>query len=102
MIDLGKLHPLIRDPLVKVIECNGPDEKIIVIGAMGRKNTKIILTKEEINNTINKFSEAAKIPVHEGVFKVVFGTLIFSAMISEVVSSKFLIRKMAPGPGLVK
>jgi hypothetical protein len=99
MIDLGKLHPLIRDPLVKVIECNGPDEKIIVIGAMGRKNTKIILTKEEIDNTINKFSEAAKIPVHEGVFKVVFGTLIFSAMISEVVSSKFLIRKMAPGPG---
>jgi hypothetical protein len=98
MIDLGKLHPLIRDPLVKVIECNGPDEKIIVIGAMGRKNTKIILTKEEIDNTINKFSEAAKIPVHEGVFKVVFGTLIFSAMISEVVSSKFLIRKMS-GPG---
>ena len=101
MIDLGKLHPLIRDPLVKVIECNGPDEKIIVIGAMGRKNTKIILTKEEINNTINKFSEAAKIPVHEGVFKVVFGRLIFSAMISEVVSSKFLIRKMAPGPGFM-
>jgi len=99
MIDLGKLHPLIRDPLVKVIECNGPDEKIIVIGAMGRKNTKIILTKEEIDNTINKFSEAAKIPVHEGVFKVVFGTLIFSAMISEVVSSKFLIRKMS-GPGI--
>jgi len=101
MIDLGKLHPLIRDSLVKIIECNGPDEKIIVIGAMGRKNTKIILTKEEIDNTINKFSEAAKIPVHEGVFRVVFGRLIFSAMISEVVSSKFLIRKMS-GPGFVK
>jgi hypothetical protein len=101
MIDLGKLHPLIRDSLVKVIECNGPDEKIIVMGAMGRKSTKIILTKEEIDDTINKFSEAAKIPVHEGVFKVVFGRLIFSAMISEVVSSKFLIRKMF-GPDLVK
>lgn len=102
MIDLGKLHPLIRDSLVKVIECNGPDEKIIVMGTMGRKSTKIILTKEEINDTINKFSEAAKIPVHEGVFKVVFGRLIFSAMISEVVSSKFLIRKMVPGPVLTK
>jgi len=101
MIDLGKLHPLIRDSLVKVIECNGPDEKIIVMGAMGRKSTKIILTKEEIDDTINKFSEAAKIPVHEGVFKVVFGRLIFSAMISEVVSSKFLIRKMS-GPSLIK
>ena len=101
MIDLGKLHPLIRDSLVKVIECNGPDEKIIVMGAMGRKSTKIILTKEEIDDTINKFSEAAKIPVHEGVFKVVFGRLIFSAMISEVISSKFLIRKMS-GPGFIQ
>jgi len=99
-IDLGKLNPLIGDSLVKVIECNGPNQKIIVMGRMGRKNTKIILTKEEIDNTINKFSEAAKIPVHEGVFKIVFGRLIFSAMISEVVSSKFLIRKMS-GPGFV-
>ena len=99
VIDLGKLNPLIRDPLVKVIECNGDDKKIIVMGRMGRKSTKIILTKEEVDNMINKFSEAAKIPVQEGVFKVVFGTLIFSAIVSEVVSSKFLIRKMVPGPG---
>jgi len=100
MIDLGKLHPLIRDPLVKVIECNGADEKIIVMGKMGRKSTKIILIKEEIDEIINKFSEATKIPVHEGIFKVVFGRLIFSAIVSEVVSSKFLIRKMS-GPGFV-
>lgn len=95
MIDLGKLNPLIKDPLVKVIECNGDDKKIIVMGRMGRKSTKIILTKEEIDNIINKFSKATKIPVQEGVFKVVFGTLIFSAIVSEVVSSKFLIRKMS-------
>lgn len=100
-IDLGKLNPLIRDSLVKVIECNGANEKIIVTGSMGRKNTKIILNKEEVDNTINKFSEAAKIPVDEGVFKVVFGRLIFSAIVSEVVNSKFLIRKMF-GPGFVK
>ena len=98
MIDLGKLNPLIRDSLVKVIECNGANEKIVVMGRMGRKSTKIILTKEEIDNIINKFSEATKIPVQEGVFKVVFGRLIFSAIVSGVVSSKFLIRKM-PGPG---
>ncbi len=100
-IDLGKLNPLIRDSLVKVIECNGPEEKIIVVGRMGRKSTKVILSKEEIDSIINKFSKAAKIPVQEGVFKVVFGRLIFSAIVSEVVSSKFLIRKMF-GPGLVR
>jgi hypothetical protein len=100
VIDLGKLDSLIRDPFVKVIECNGADEKIIVIGTMGRKSTKIILTKEEIDNIINKFSETAKIPVQEGVFKVVLGTLVFSAIVSEIVSSKFLIRKMS-GPRFV-
>lgn len=101
VIDLGKLNPLIRDSLVRIIECNGDNEKIIVMGRMGRKNTKIRLTKEEIDNIINKFSEATKIPVQEGVFKVVFGRLIFSAMISEIVSSKFLIRKM-PVAGFIK
>ena len=100
-IDLGKLNPLIRDSLVKVIECNGADEKIIVMGRMGRKRTKIRLSKEGIDDIINRFSEAAKIPVHEGFFKVVFGRLIFFAIVSEVVSSKFLIRKMS-SPGFIQ
>jgi hypothetical protein len=93
-IDLGKLNPLINDSLVKVIECDGPGEKILVIGGMGRKNTRITLSREEIDDIINRFSEAAKIPVHEGVFKVVFGMLIFSAVVSKIVGSKFIIKKM--------
>ncbi len=101
-IDLEKLNPLIKDSLVEVIECNGANEKIIVMGRMGRKITKIILTKEEIDNIIDKFSKATKIPVHEGVFKVVYGKLIFSSIVSEVVSSKFLIRKMPGPPSFVK
>jgi len=99
-IDLGKLNPLIEDPFVKVIECNGPNERILVIGTMGRKSTKIILNNEEIDDVINRFSEAAKIPVHEGVFRVVFGILILSAIVSGVIGSKFLIRKMS-GPEFV-
>ena len=97
-IDLGKLNPLITDRLVRVIECNGPDERIIVMGAMGRKSTKIILTKEEIDDMIKRFSQAAKIPVNEGVFRVVLGNLILSAIVSKIIGSKFLIRKIAPGP----
>jgi len=102
-IDLEKLEPLIRDPLVKTIECNGSTEKIIVTGMMGRKNTNITLSKDEIDDIIAKFSEAARIPVFEGVFKVVFGKLILSAIVSDVVNSKFIIRKMSemqiPIPG---
>ena len=97
-IDLEKLAPLVRDPIVRIIECNGSNQRVIVIGAMGRKNTKITLTKKEIDDIIKKFSDAAKIPVHEGVFRAVFGNLILSAIVSEIIGSKFLIRKMT-GPG---
>ncbi len=97
-IDLGRLNAFVQDPLVKVIECSGPDENIIVHGSMGTKPTNIILKKEEIDEVIKKFAEAAKIPRDEGVFKAVIGRLILSAIISETVGSKFVIRKIMYAP----
>jgi len=95
-IELGKLNPLVNDPMVKIIECYGPGENLVVVGGMGMKKTGIILKKEEIENIIKKFSEETKIPVQEGIFKVVAGRLIFLAIISEIVGSKFIIKKMSP------
>ncbi len=93
-VELGKIEPLVRDPLVKTIECNGPNERVVVTGMMGRKNTNIILTKEEIDSIINAFSTVSRIPAQEGFFKVAVGRLILSAIISKIVSSKFIITKM--------
>ncbi len=93
-IDLVKLNPLVRDPAVRIIEVS-PDEKVIVTGTMGIKPTGIILNKEDIKNVISKFSEVSKIPANEGVYRVAVGNLVFSAIISEVVGSKFIINKMA-------
>ncbi len=98
-IDLEKINPLIKDPAVKIIECYGPDENIIVRGTMGEKRTNIILSKEDVNQIIAKFSETAKIPINEGIFRVVVGRLILSAIISEVIGSKFIIKKMMYAPG---
>ena len=92
-----KLNPLIKDPAVRTIEVN-PDEKVIVTGTMGTKPTSIILSKEDIDKIIKKFSETAKIPVYEGIFRVVVGKLILSAIISDVVGSKFIIKKMMYSP----
>jgi hypothetical protein len=97
-MDLGKLNPLLRDPAVKTIECDGPDENLLVKGTMGSKKTEIILNKEEISQVIKKFSETAKIPTSEGVFRVVAGKLILLAIISEVIGSKFIIKKMFYSP----
>jgi len=93
-IDLERLNPLIRDPAVKIIECNGPGEKIIVRGNMGTKPTSVSLAQDEIDDVIERFSEEAKIPITEGVFNVAVGRLILTALISEIVSPKFVIKKM--------
>lgn len=93
-LDLGKLNPLIQDPAVQTIECHGPNKTVIVRTPAERK-TKIVLTKDEIDRIIETFSEAAKIPVGEGIFRVAVGKLILSAIISEVIGSKFIIKKIA-------
>ncbi|MEK6897949.1 MAG: hypothetical protein AABX28_01175 [Nanoarchaeota archaeon] len=94
-IELGKLNPLIRDPLVRGIECNGQNTAIVVTGSMGMKNTNIVFDESEINEIIEKFSQATKIPYGDGVFHVVFGKLIFLAIVSPEIGSKFVIKKMA-------
>ena len=97
-IDLGKLNPLVSDPLVGEIECSGANQNIIVVGTMGKKKTNIFLSREEIEDVINKFSEVSKIPVQEGVFKVVAGNYIFSAVVSNLITSRFIIKKINYNP----
>jgi len=97
-INLEKLNPLIKDPAVKFIECNGPDEHIIVRGGMGTKPTNIVLGKEEIDKIIKTFSQLSRIPTHNGVYRVVVGRLILSSIISDVVGTKFTIKKIFYAP----
>jgi len=93
-INLGKINILIKDAAVRVIECNGPEQSVIVVGMMGRKPTPIKLTSSEIEEIVGKFAAVSKIPVHEGLFKAAFGNLVISAVISETVGIKFIIRKI--------
>ena len=95
-LDLNKLNVLINDPKIEMLECNGGDSNIIVSGKMGRKSTEITLNTDEIKQVIRTFSEAARIPLNEGIFKIAFGRLVLSAINSEVVDSKFIIRKLPP------
>lgn len=94
-MDLGKLNPLIQDPMIKDIECHGQDKNIIIKGTMGTKTSKIILNKEEIDYVIEQFSQVSKIPIQEGFFKVAVGKMILSAIVSKVADSKFLIKKIS-------
>jgi hypothetical protein len=93
-IDLGKLNPLLKDPAVKIIE-GSPDERVRVMGTMGTRYTDIFMSKEDIEIVINKFSELSKIPTIEGIYRVVVGNLNLSAIISEVIGSRFVIKKIS-------
>lgn len=100
-IDLGKLQDLADDPNVKMIQCDGPDEPIVIRISQGMRSTNIILDRDEIDRILGAFSEKAKIPLHEGIFKIVVGRFSLSAIISSVVGSKFIINKMEIPPPMM-
>ena len=97
-IDLEKLNSLLKDSMVREIQCDGPNKSVMVKGAMGIKKSTITLTKEDIETILDTFAKAAKIPIHGGVTKLVIGNLVLSAITSEVIESKFIIKKMLPEP----
>lgn len=100
-IDLGSLNMLANDPKVSIIECNGPDTEIMVRAPISKK-TNITLTKQETDEIIDKFSKESKIPKGEGIFRVAVGRFLFSAIISDTVGTKFIIKKLTFNPNMLK
>lgn len=96
IIKLEKLNFLVQDPRVTVIECPGPGKFILARTSGQITTTRISLTQEEIQSIINVFSEQAKIPIVSGLFKAAVGNLIITAVISDLVGSRFIITKMTP------
>jgi len=90
-----KINILIKYPTVVSIECDGPEKNLIVRRIGGEKRTTAIkLTAGEINQTMQKFSQQANVPINNGIFKAVLDKLIISVIISDA-DSKFLITKMS-------
>lgn len=95
---LGKIDVIIQDPKVSTIECPGPG-KFVLVKSLGRVSpTRITLSEEEIKKIVEIFSQQAKIPVIEGVFKAAVGNLIITSVISEFVGSRFIINKYSAQP----
>ena len=93
-IDFGKISLLIQDSKVSVIECPGTGE-LVVVKINGKPIvTKIFLNKEDIQKIIEQFSRKASIPIVAGAFKAYAGNLLLTAVVSEVVGSRFTITKI--------
>ena len=89
---MGKLEPLIKDANVKSMSIEAPNQKVIVEGTMGKKNTNITLTLPEIQEILTEFSQKSKIPVTEGITQITLNPLALT-VIRAGQDSHLIIRK---------
>lgn len=94
--DYGKLTGLLRDQSITYIECLGPDKPITLIRAGQKQFTKIVLNAPEIKKFLENVSVQTHIPLMEGIFKAAVDNFIVNAIISDVIGSRFIIKKQTP------
>lgn len=92
----GRITPLLSDPVISLIECPGAGKPVGIVRAGQRQITRINLSPEEIKGILNNIADAAHIPLLEGVFQAIVDDFSINAIISEIVGSKFVIRKKTP------
>ncbi len=90
----GKMAGLLNDPSVLSIECVGQNVPLNIFRGGQKQRTKVILTKIEIDNLLNEISKQSKIPLGEGVFRVIVNNLMINAVISDLVGTRFVIKKL--------
>lgn len=89
----GRLTPLIEDPSVSSIEFTDIRTPIKIITLNRVINTNIFLSLEEASSILKYISQRTRIPATNHVFKVAIDGLLFNAISSEELGTKFLIRK---------
>ena len=94
--EYGKITPLLGDPSVSSIECPGPDKTVTIIRAGQRQFTKITLNQEEIKDLLETVAEQVRIPLIEGVFRAAVENFSINGVVSEMVGSRFVIKKFTP------
>ena len=94
--DYGKITPLLNDPSISTIECQGAGKPVMVIRAGQKQVTKISLSVNEIKEILERVSDAVHIPLLEGVFRAAVDNFSINAVISEMIGSRFVIKKATP------
>ncbi len=89
----GKITLLLDDVSVSTIECYGAGKPLIVIRAGQKQMTKIVLSADEIKNILEKISDNVHIPLLEGVFRAAVDNFSINAVVSDIIGSRFVIKK---------
>jgi hypothetical protein len=91
--DLGDFGKMLLDPEITLIQCDGAETPIKVNKKNKSIKTKLHLTEEEIRVIIKKFSDNAKVPMTEPVFKAEMSRFAITAVLPHFSSPKFIIIK---------
>ncbi len=92
-LDLGRLNALINDPNVTLIQCDGPGTQIRINRKNKTESTSIKLIEREVQSILNKFSQRARVPLTEPVFKAQISQWQITAVISPVNMRFVMVRK---------
>lgn len=92
-IMLPKIDSFIQDPNISDVECAGPEKQLTIKQKNEVKNTDVILTEEEIQQTIKEFSRIANTPIMNNILRAKYQSLELTAVISEFVGSRFILHK---------
>ena len=89
----GKISPLLNDPSVSTIECLGANKELMIIRAGQKQKTRVVLNADEIKEVLQKVADETHIPLLEGVFRASVKGFSINAVVSEMVGSRFVIKK---------
>lgn len=98
LLNFGRIDPLLYDKNIILIHCQGSDALVIVdYREIGRIETNIVLSNQEINDLIRKFADRTgnQISKEKPEMSGIFHNLRIDAKSSET-SSAFTIRKISP------
>lgn len=89
----GRLSNLIKDNSISTIEYSGENLPLKITRLGKVQFTSIILSSEEVISILNYISSRTRIPIENQVFKVAIDNLLFNAVISKEIGTRFLIKK---------
>jgi len=89
---LGKLNIFVKNPEINAIECNGPDNVLVVRKGIQAINTTTTLSNDEINDILHKFSVESKTEITP-IFKATANDLMLTAFVSPIIGTRFVLSK---------
>src|SRR3989338_3648937 len=94
MHPLSKPRILLSDKTIKNIECAGENKPLLINRSGTVQTTNIMLSNNEISNIAEHFSKKTNTPLPEkGVFRAAVNNILFSAIISNLSGTRFIIQK---------